>query len=280
MKKFIAAMFCLILAGCAAKQPKFYWRVKDAVLGQGPVVDLRAPDQKVLLSIPTRTMQEAMLAHLRISRTAGVTTELYIVDGDDPNAFAGMMNNQRVTAISLGMIKLIDGNIHEYAALIGHEVAHWVKGHGAAGKLRSDTLSAVGTLVGIGLGAAGVPAAGLISGLGIDLIDSAYDRDQEREADALSIEYVMANKYDPQGAISLHEKFLKVDSGVRLPFLSSHPSGQERIRNLKALIEAKQSHRSDHQRTKTSRFAIVPAIALTHRSEPMPKAIWREPLDH
>ena len=243
MKKFILAIFCLMLAGCSAQQPKLYWRVKDMVLGKGPVMDLEGPDQKILLSVPTRTMQEMMLAHLRISRTAGVPSEFYIVDGDEPNAFAGIMQDRRVTAINLGMIKVLDGNISEYAALIGHEVAHFAKGHGAAGKTRSTTLNAVGTLVGVGLGAVGVPAAGLISGLGVDLIDSSFDRDQEREADTLSIEYMMANNYDPWAAIRLHEKFLKIDRGLRLPFLSSHPSSEERIKNLKAVIEAKQSKR-------------------------------------
>jgi len=243
MKKFILAIFCLMLAGCSAQQPKLYWRVKDMVLGKGPVMDLEGPDQKILLSVPTRTMQEMMLAHLRISRTAGVPSEFYIVDGDEPNAFAGIMQDRRVTAINLGMIKVLDGNISEYAALIGHEVAHFAKGHGAAGKTRSTTLNAVGTLVGVGLGAVGVPAAGLISGLGVDLIDSSFDRDQEREADTLSIEYMMANNYDPWAAIRLHEKFLKIDRGLRLPFLSSHPSSEERIKNLKAVIEAKQSRR-------------------------------------
>jgi predicted Zn-dependent protease len=184
-----------------------------------------------------------MLAHLRISRTAGVPSEFYIVDGDEPNAYAGIMQDRRVTAINLGMIKVLDGNISEYAALIGHEVAHFAKGHGAAGKTRSTTLNAVGTLVGVGLGAVGVPAAGLISGLGVDLIDSSFDRGQEREADTLSIEYMMANNYDPWAAIRLHEKFLKIDRGLRLPFLSSHPSSEERIKNLKAVIEAKQSKR-------------------------------------
>ena len=243
MKKFILAIFCLMLAGCSAQQPKLYWRVKDMVLGKGPVMDLEGPDQKILLSVPTRTMQEMMLAHLRISRTAGVPSEFYIVDGDEPNAFAGIMQDRRVTAINLGMIKVLDSNISEYAALIGHEVAHFAKGHGAAGKTRSTTLNAVGTLVGVGLGAVGVPAAGLISGLGVDLIDSSFDRDQEREADTLSIEYMMANNYDPWAAIRLHEKFLKIDRGLRLPFLSSHPSSEERIKNLKAVIEAKQSSR-------------------------------------
>jgi predicted Zn-dependent protease len=243
MKKFILAIFCLMLAGCSAQQPKLYWRVKDMVLGKGPVMDLEGPDQKILLSVPTRTMQEMMLAHLRISRTAGVPSEFYIVDGDEPNAYAGIMQDRRVTAINLGMIKVLDGNISEYAALIGHEVAHFAKGHGAAGKTRSTTLNAVGTLVGVGLGAVGVPAAGLISGLGVDLIDSSFDRGQEREADTLSIEYMMANNYDPWAAIRLHEKFLKIDRGLRLPFLSSHPSSEERIKNLKAVIEAKQSKR-------------------------------------
>lgn len=88
-----------------------------------------------------------------------------------------------------------------------------------------------------------MPAAGLISGLGADLIDSSYNRDQEREADAASIEYMVANHYNPRAAITLHEKFLKIDQGVRLPFLSSHPSSEERIENLKAIIESKKDQR-------------------------------------
>lgn len=232
----------MLSTGCATRQT-LYWRVKDMVIGTTPVVALANPEQKVLLSIPANTLQQIMLAHLRISRTAGVPSELYIVDGDEPNAFADLVDGRKVTGINLGMVKLIDGNIDEYAALIGHEAAHWAKGHGSSGATRGRTLSAIGTAVGLGLSAAGVPAAGLISGLGVDLIDSAFDRDQEREADALSIDYMIANQYDPQGAIRLHEKFLKIDPGLRLPFLSSHPSGEERIRNLKTLIEQKQRAR-------------------------------------
>jgi predicted Zn-dependent protease len=210
------------------------------VLLRVPAVELANPQQQVLLSIPSRTLQEVMLAHLRISRTAGVASELYIVDGSEPNAFAGIVGGRRVTAINLGMVKLIDGDIDEYAALIGHEVAHWAKGHAERGSTRSRTLEAIGTAVGLGLGAAGVPAAGLISGLSIDLVDASFNRDQEREADALGIDYLIASRYDPWAAIRLHQKFLKVDATLRLPFLSSHPSGEERIRDLKNLIEQKQ----------------------------------------
>ena len=241
MKKFTLAVFCFLVAGCATQQQRLYWRVKDVVLSTGPTLDLANPQQKILLTIPTRTIQEVMLVHLRIGRSAGVSSELYIVDGDEPNAFAAFINKQRVTGINLGMIKLINGDIDEYAALIGHEVAHWAKGHVDAGRTRSSTLNAIGTLVGAGLSAAGVPAAGVISGFSVDLIDSSYNRDQEREADAQGIEYMIANNYDLRAALTLHEKFLKVDRGLRLPFLSGHPSGEERIKNLKALIESGKS---------------------------------------
>jgi predicted Zn-dependent protease len=240
VKKFCCLILLCLLAGCATRQSTLYWRVKDMVLVTGPTVGLTNPQQEILLSVHTKTLQQIMLVHLRISRTADVPSELYIVDGDEPNAFAGMINNTKVTGINLGMIKLINGDINEYAALIGHEVAHWAKGHGTSGQIRSRTLSAIGMAVGMGLSTAGVPAAGLISGFGVDLIDSSFDRDQEREADALSIDYMIANGYDPQAATRLHQKFLKIDPSLRLPFLSSHPSGEERIRNLKAVIEAKQ----------------------------------------
>lgn len=240
MKRFIFAMVLLVFAGCSIQRHKLYWRVKDVVLERGPAVKLYKTENHLALTIPTRTIQEMMLAHLRISRSANVHSELYIVDGDEPNAFAGVVHNgQRVIGINLGMVKLIGGDTHEYAALIGHETAHWAKGHVDSGELRSNTLSAIGTLVGTGLGMAGVPAAGLISGLSVDLIDSAYSRDQEREADAQSIDYLLANHYDPWAAITLHEKLLNIHSGLRLPFLSSHPSNEERIQNLKALLEAK-----------------------------------------
>jgi Zn-dependent protease with chaperone function len=242
MKKFLVLIAICLFAGCAAQPYKLAWRVKDVVLKKEATVDLLKPDRQSALILPTRTLQELMLAHLRINRSAGVQSELYIVDGDEPNAFAGAINNgQRIIAINLGMVKLVGNDVNEYAALIGHEAAHWAKGHVEAGQVRTKTLNALGTLVGSGLGMAGVPAAGIITGFGVDLIDSAYNRDQEREADAQSIEYMRANNYNPVAAITLQEKFLKIEHGLGLPFLSSHPSGAERIQNLKLLIESKTS---------------------------------------
>jgi Zn-dependent protease with chaperone function len=242
MKEFLLLILLLVVSGCSAHQHKLAWRVKDMALEQTPLIRFRGHNEQIVLSVPTRTIQEMTLAHLRIGRSANVQSELYIVEGDEPNAFAGPdSQGRRMIGINLGMMKLIGDDANEYAALIGHEMAHLAKGHADSGQLRTSTLNAVGTLVGVGLSAAGVPAAGLISGLSVDLIDSSYSRDQEREADAQSIDYMLANNYDPRAAIALHEKLLKIDRGLRLPFLSSHPSSEERIENLKTLIEAKKS---------------------------------------
>jgi predicted Zn-dependent protease len=139
------------------------------------------------------------------------------------------------------MVKLIGENMDEFAALLGHEAAHWAKGHVDSSKARSNTIQGISTVVGVGLGVAGIPAAGVITGLGANLIEASYSRDDEREADALSIDFMAVNGFDPQGAVRLQEKMLRLPAGLKVPFLSTHPSGQERVENLKKLIAAKQS---------------------------------------
>jgi predicted Zn-dependent protease len=96
-------------------------------------------------------------------------------------------------------------------------------------------------MVGVVLGMAGVPAAELVGGLGAGIIESSFSRDDEREVDAGGIDYMIASGCDPWAAVRLHDKMVALPGGVRIPFLSSHPSGQERIENLKQLIGNKQS---------------------------------------
>ena len=238
MKRLYSGFSLLLLAGCATRFHS-YWNVRELVLSPAPVIDLATQDNRVLLSVDKRTLQKLFLSHVRITRAANVQAELVLVDGDEPNAFAALVSGRRAVAINLGMVKLVGEKDDEFAALLGHETAHWAKGHVDSGRTRSGTIQGLGTLVGVGLGMAGVPAAGLIGGLGADIIESSFSRDDEREADAWGIDYMMAAGSDPWAAVRLHEKMLALPGGVSIPFLSSHPSGQERIENLKQLIETK-----------------------------------------
>jgi predicted Zn-dependent protease len=239
MKALARLAILMLVSGCALQQDQFGWRVRDLVLAQHATVNLHGPGERIIATLPTRTLQRMMLAHLRMSAAANVQADLFIVEGEGPNAFAGLSHGRRIIGISLEMIKLIGDAADEYAALFGHESAHWAKGHVDAGQTRTNTLKTVGALAGIGLGMAGVPGGGLISSIGFDLIEASYSRDQEREADAQSIDYMLAAQYDPRGAIRLHEKMLDIPEGFRLPFLSSHPSSTERLKNLQSLIDAR-----------------------------------------
>ena len=242
MNSFIVVLLVLASVGCATQQYKPVWRVKDFVLSPVPEIALENLAGETVITVPTRTMHEMLLAHIRISRTANVQSELYLAEGDDPNAFVGLdVTGRNVMGINLGMVRLAGDDASVYAALIGHESAHLAKDHSASRRVRSNTIKLIGTMIGAGLGIGGVPGGTLISDLGVDVVISAYTRDQEREADALGLEYMLANRYDPSGAIRLYELLLNASSGFRIPFLATHPSSDERIENLRALIEAKKS---------------------------------------
>ncbi|MBI4490832.1 MAG: M48 family metalloprotease [Deltaproteobacteria bacterium] len=237
---FALASLLAPLSACVTSRYRLAWRVRELATAPSPAIHLVAHNQ-VMATVDTATMQKLLLAHFRVTRAAGVQADLLIVEGNDPNAFAGLVNGRPTIGINLAMLKLLGGEVDEFACLLGHEAAHFARGHGESGRTRSSTLQAIGSLVGMGLGAAGVPGGGTIAGLAVDLIDTAYSREEEREADALGVGYARSAGYDPYGAIRFQEKLQRVSGGSLLPFLSSHPSGQERIENLKALVEGKKS---------------------------------------
>ncbi|MBI4522875.1 MAG: M48 family metalloprotease [Deltaproteobacteria bacterium] len=234
--------FFFLLSACAAAAtgPKFAWRVRDMVSTPASAVNLHGPNRESVAILSTRSIKNVFLAHSSITKAAGIDGELLIVDGEVPNALVGLSNQRPLFAVTVGMMKLIGDDIDEFAALIGHETAHLTQGHMKAAASRRATLKGIATLIGVGLGIAGVPAGGVVADLGANLIDASYSRSQEREADEVGLGYMINNNFDPQGAIRLHEKLLKSSGGASLPFLSSHPSGEERIENLKAIIKSKQ----------------------------------------
>jgi predicted Zn-dependent protease len=196
------------------------WRVRDMAQAPSSLIRLQSRNGENVAVMRKSSMQRFLLAHLRILREAGVHAELVLVEGKEPNAFVGLTNGRTIVAVNLAMMELVAEDIDEFAFLLGHEVGHLAKGHIEAGKTRANTLGAVGSLVGVGLGMAGVPAGGSIAGLAVDLIDATFSRDQEREADALGIGYVRAVGYDAHGAIRLHEKLIETSGRTLLPFLS------------------------------------------------------------
>jgi predicted Zn-dependent protease len=118
----------------------------------------------------------------------------------------------------------------EAAHVIGHEIAHALREH-ARTRAAKNTLTnagaiAIAVLVGGG--------AGDLVRQGGGILALKFSRDDEREADLLGLELAARAGYDPAASVTLWEKMSKVARSGAPSWLSTHPSGQERIEHLRA----------------------------------------------
>ena len=217
-----------------------YWRLAELAQAGQPMVALNSP-RGVYGAIETRLLLEILASSDRIVVAAGEgpRPELLLTGTHGITAFAFYSDGQPAIAFSLGMVKLLGTDMGAWAALFGHELAHLRLGHHAVMKERRARTQTAGSLAGLVLSAIGVPFASVASDATATLAERAYSRDDERDADRVGLDYLRRAGFAEQGAITLHERLAAANSNAPLPFLSTHPSGEERIDNLRRLIQAK-----------------------------------------
>jgi predicted Zn-dependent protease len=136
-----------------------------------------------------------------------------------------------------GIINKLNLTDDEIAAIMGHEIAHAVREHGreqVSQALAQNVITNV-ALATAGAGSAqSIDAANQIMQYVLVLPNS---RQNEKEADAIGLELAARGGYDPRAAITLWEKMSKESKGKNPPeFLSTHPSNENRIKELSALM--------------------------------------------
>ena len=155
---------------------------------------------------------------------------------DSPLVNATCAPGGRITFYS-GIINKLNLTDDEIAAIMGHEIAHAVREHG---RERVSQAMAQNAIANVALAAAGagsaqsIDAANQIMQYVLVLPNS---RQNEKEADAIGLEIAARGGYDPKAAITLWEKMSKESKGKNPPeFLSTHPSNENRIKELSALM--------------------------------------------
>ena len=155
---------------------------------------------------------------------------------DSPMVNATCAPGGRITFYS-GIINKLNLTDDEIAAIMGHEIAHAVREHG---RERVSQAMAQNVIANVALAAAGagsaqsIDAANQIMQYVLVLPNS---RQNETEADAIGLEIAARGGYDPRAAITLWEKMSKESKGKNPPeFLSTHPSNENRIKELSALM--------------------------------------------
>jgi Zn-dependent protease with chaperone function len=213
------------------------WSVARVADRAEETVNLPDARGNVVASVSRDLMRKLLVVQERMQQQAGFAGELVISDGRAPNAFAVNASGRSIIGITTPMLNLLGDDLDAYAALLGHEIAHHVQRHGQQRQSREQSLGIAGTLFGLALGAAGVRHAGSIANLGTAAVSSSYSRDEEREADRLGVDWMAAAGFDPEGALRLHERLLESGRhGVPIPFLQTHPAGEERMARIRQQI--------------------------------------------
>jgi predicted Zn-dependent protease len=233
----------LVLYACASgPKIKDGWAVRQAAETPDDQVRLMHKDHSVAHTVEHTQVQMIATVANQITLSSGVGSAVYLVEMSDPamvNAFARTdKNGIGYIYITLPMARQLGNDADQWAALLGHETGHLAKEHQKANASRQATLQGVATALGfIPLPLIGTLARAVAVPMTATAIDAHYSRDQEREADSLSVQYMVTAGYDPHGAIRLQETLLAVGGGKGGAFFSSHPGGEERIKNLQAKID-------------------------------------------
>lgn len=132
----------------------------------------------------------------------------------------------------LDSLKLTDD---EVAIVMGHEIAHALREHGAerAGKSMVSNLAVRGlALFAESKGYNGQAVAG-IGGAGANLIMLNFSRDDETEADIVGLDIAARAGYDPRAGVVLWQKMGVVNKKAPPKWLSTHPAGNDRINEIR-----------------------------------------------
>jgi predicted Zn-dependent protease len=178
-------------------------------------------------------------------RTERLEWEFNLIDSPEMNAWA--MPGGKV-AIYQGLME-ITNTPPKLAAVMGHEVAHVIAGHGSE-RLSQGLLTQMG---GMALSAAlsnrpdqtralWMQAYGLGAQVGVML---PYSRLHEREADRLGLIFMALAGYDPHAALEVWTAMAQRGTGPGVPaFLSTHPTDEQRISDIRSYLpEALQYYR-------------------------------------
>jgi predicted Zn-dependent protease len=169
----------------------------------------------------------------KLSHRPNLTYRLKVVDASVVNAFA-------VPGGYLYFTRGILANLNseaELAGVMGHEIGHIAARHSAQQLSKAQ-------LAQFGLGVGEIFLPDLVTGFaqfGVGMLFLSFSRDNERQADALGVEYASKAGYDASQMADFFESLKKMNPGsdkTGLPsWFSTHPSPEEREKTVRLMAK-------------------------------------------
>jgi Zn-dependent protease with chaperone function len=164
------------------------------------------------------------------SRATQWRWEVNLIESQQINAYCMPGGKIAFYTGILDQLKLSDD---EAAMVMGHEMAHALREHGREriGKTQATGLglSALSQLMGLG------NLGNVAAELGTQMLALKFSREDESEADLVGLELAARSAYAPQAGATLWRKMGGASGGSNFTkFLSTHPSGPQRVKDLEA----------------------------------------------
>ena len=206
-----------------------YAKLLSDARAQGALANPGNPQLQRLRAISSRLIPQTAQWN---DRSRDWKWEVNLLGSRELNAFCMPGGKSAFYTGILEQLRLTDD---ETAMIMGHEMAHALREHARARIAKSQgtsSLLALGSQL-LGLGQFGDVAASV----GTQLLTLRFSRDDETDADLVGLELAARGGYNPQASVSLWEKMAQAGGGAGGPsFLSTHPSGPQRIQELQSNV--------------------------------------------
>lgn len=157
--------------------------------------------------------------------------EVSLLGSNQINAFC--MPGGKI-AFYTGILEILRLDDDEVAMVMGHEIAHALQEH--AREQMGKNMATRGAIE-IGAAILGLGGGGrMLADLGGQLLSLKYGRDDETEADRVGLVLAARSGYSPGAGVSLWRKMSEASKGAPPQFLSTHPSGPNRIKDIEAAL--------------------------------------------
>ncbi|NLP58462.1 M48 family metallopeptidase [Lutibacter sp. B1] len=182
----------------------------------------------------SKAVDQFMRANNMVAEANSYRWEFNLIEDETVNAWC--MPGGKVVFYT-GILPICQ-NTDGIAAVMGHEVAHAFAKHGQE-RMSSSYLQQIGGAV-VAAGTANKTAQSkelwnMAYGIGSQLGMLSYSRTHETEADKLGMVFMIMAGYKPEEAVNVWIRMSQRADASQAPpeFLSTHPSNQTRIKDLK-----------------------------------------------
>lgn len=250
LKKYIAiiVLSVLFLTGCATTKAPVTGRTQVMLISPAQETAMGEKSYKEVLANSTLSKNSDYVNRVRKvgKNIAKVADKIYnvnykwefnVIESKELNAWC--MPGGKV-AVYTGIFKAIE-NDDQLATVMSHEIAHALARHGAE-RMSMAQISSIGQALGSMVIQSYSPkytqafdvAYGLGSQYGVIM---PYGREQESEADTIGLYLMKDAGYNLHEAVKLWENMKKLSGDSQPEFLSTHPSTDRRIEDIKKTID-------------------------------------------